>query len=214
MGSRRRSALVAGAALLSAYTVLAIADKYIVILRSYDAYITYFMRQAPPELTYALSLISAIASIACVWACVLLLTVLALTIGKGFRHYLPQLIISLLITEIITALTKLLVGVPRPSVAGVSNTTLSTNSLISSIELMSYPSGHVARFTVLTYILSRFSRVAATLLYVLIPVIAISRVMLNEHYCIDVAGGVLLGLGMSLVADSLIGEVFEKPRER
>ena len=214
MEGRHRSALVTGAALLSAFTALAIADKYIVILRSYDECITYFMRQASPELTYALSLISAIASIACVWVCALLFTVLTLTICKRFRHYIPQLIISLLITEIITALTKLLVGVPRPLVAGVSNTTLDTNSLISSIELMSYPSGHVARFTVLTYILRRFSRVTATLLYVLIPVIAISRVMLNEHYCIDVAGGVLLGLGMSLVADSLIGEVFEKPRER
>jgi len=139
--------------------------------------------------------------------------VFALTIGKRFKHYIPQLIISLLITEIITALTKLLVGVPRPLVAGVSNVTLNTDSLISSIGLMSYPSGHVARFTVLTYILRRFSRVAATLLYVLIPVIAISRVLLNEHYCIDVAGGFLLGLGISLVADSLIGRVFGRPSQ-
>ncbi|MCD6428499.1 MAG: phosphatase PAP2 family protein [Desulfurococcales archaeon] len=212
MEKQRRNALAAGAALLSAFTALAIADKYVTILRSYDTCITYFMMRAPLELTYALSLISAIASIACVWACALLFAVLALAAGKRFRHLIPQLITSLLITEVITALTKLLVGVPRPSVAGASNVTPSANSLISNIELMSYPSGHVARFTVLIYTLSRFSRVVATLLYVLTPVIAISRVLLNEHYCIDVIGGFLLGLGVSLVADSLISKVLGRQK--
>jgi len=210
MKAQQRNMLIAGTALLLAFTALAIADKYTTILRSYDGYIAYFMRHISPELTYALSLISAIASIACVWACALLFTVLALTIGKRFRYLIPQLIISLLIAEVLTALTKLLVGVPRPSVAGIGNAILSTNSLTSITELMSYPSGHVARFTVLTYTLRKVSGAAAALLYVLIPVIATSRVLLNEHYCIDVVGGFLLGLGISLVADSLASRV---PRE-
>ncbi|MCD6341067.1 MAG: hypothetical protein J7L51_03870, partial [Desulfurococcales archaeon] len=136
MKAQQRNMLIAGTALLLAFTALAIADKYTTILRSYDEYIAYFMRQVSPEFTYALSLISAIASIACVWVCALLFTVLALTIGKRFRYLIPQLIISLLIAEVLTALTKLLVGVPRPSVAGIGDAILSTNSLTSITELM------------------------------------------------------------------------------
>ncbi len=218
MLSRDRSSLVIGAAVLLTFTVLAIADKYTMFFRSYDAYIINYVRSLPPDFMYVFSVVSAVASIVFVWGYVLLLTVLSLTMVKKLRKIIPQLIITLLIVELLTAATKFIVGIPRPSVALIRGAVLSGNSVISnlflSVELMSYPSGHVARFTALAYVLRRYSRILATLLYILIPVIAASRVLLGEHYCIDVIGGFLLGLGVSLVVNSLMGEKIRKAKVR
>ena len=196
--------LACGVAALIVFTLIAIINKYTPILRSYDSNLIPPLSRLTPEVEYIMTAVSAVASIFCVWAFVSAIFVLAFATRLVPKHIAISLIAALATTEVLTAITKLLVGVPRPLIEYDGNPSLNISSMLSTLEMMSFPSGHVARFTVLTSYLRKISKVIAILLYSLLPIIAASRVLLNEHYLIDVVGGFLLGIGIPILIDIII----------
>ena len=204
MKQKSKFKLACGVAALIVFTLIAIINKYTPILRSYDSNLIPLLSRLAPEVECIMTAVSAVASIFCVWACVSAIFVLAFATRLVPKHIAISLIAALATTEVLTAITKLLVGVPRPLIEYDGNPSLNISSMLSTLEMMSFPSGHVARFTVLTSYLRKISKVIAILLYSLLPIIAASRVLLNEHYLIDVVGGFLLGIGIPILIDIII----------
>jgi len=196
--------LVCGAVALLIFTAVAVINKYTPLLRSPDEYLIVFSSRLTSQAVWLMTVISAAASIYCVWAIALLLLMLSLTMKLLPKHIIVQLVAVLAATEVLTALIKLLVGVPRPLLGHAEVQSLSVNNALHIVGMMSFPSGHVARFTVLSVYLGYTSKAAAVLLYVLLLLVAVSRVLLRSHYCVDVLGGFLLGVGTSLTINSLL----------
>jgi len=106
-----------------------------------------------------------------------------------------KLFLAFLLVTILTLTFKILVGIEKPK-----NMLTSIPNILNLTKEYSYPSGHVARFTVLTcYIHERWNRkFAATVLLILV---SLTRLTLHAHYPTDLVGGVLLGLLVYLTID-------------
>ncbi|MCD6278578.1 MAG: phosphatase PAP2 family protein [Desulfurococcales archaeon] len=196
--------LVCGVTALLILTVVAVINKYTPLLRSPDEYLIVFSSRLASQAVWLMTAISAAASIYCVWTTVLLLLMFSLTMKILPKHIVFQLVAVLAATEVLNALIKLLVGVPRPLLGHAEVQPLSVGNVLHIVSMMSFPSGHVARFTVLSAYLGCTSKAVAVLLYVLLLLVAVSRVLLRSHYCVDVVGGFLLGIGTSLTINSLL----------
>lgn len=137
---------------------------------------------------------------------VVLLGILIYSVYLFFKHgNIPRnftfLIISIILVSILTTMFKILIGIPRPQ-----GCQLAQQSIYNVLLCYSYPSGHVSRFTVITYYVSKRSKVTKIYMYMLLICIGLSRILLQAHYLSDVIGGFLLGLIISFI----MGKRFER----
>jgi undecaprenyl-diphosphatase len=120
---------------------------------------------------------------------------------------LPVVVISDILAEALSDLSKLITDRPRPPVRYPDPA-----PLVHIPHTPSFPAGHAATSFACAATLARFApRRVAVVLYVLAALIAYSRVYVGVHYPLDVIGGAVLGL---LVATALrpLPEVLQRLR--
>ncbi len=111
------------------------------------------------------------------------------------RRYLILTIVALILADAVVALLKWSLRVPRPFWG-------------SGFVGYTYPSGHVTRSAVVAYLApkvfgGKLGRYLPLVTWSWVVLTCLSRVVLGAHYVIDTVGGVLIGLGTSLVIMSI-----------
>ncbi|MFP3208547.1 MAG: phosphatase PAP2 family protein [Nitrososphaeria archaeon] len=181
---RGRGGLGAAAALYAAALALGLAEELSPGLRS--------AIPAPAAYRPALYALGLVGSVEVVWAAVLAYSAYVYLRRRG----LPvALLASLLLAEAIDGVLKVSFSICRPLEASCP---LHEPLLVDSY---SYPSGHASRTFSLPLNLRGIYR---WLLLALAAAIAVSRVLIEAHYPLDVIGGAALGLASSLVAGPLV----------
>ena len=103
------------------------------------------------------------------------------------RHNLSTVTLSFITSVIICSILELIIKELLPIERPIQQVFMTRYS---------YPSGHVARLTITTYHADKHELIPRTItiiLILLIPLLAISRLILQAHYISDVTGGLLLG---------------------
>lgn len=122
--------------------------------------------------------------------------------GKKGKSVSKILILSLIVSYLIIQLIKLGVMRPRPY------DTLSSLVVIGHEFDYSFPSGHTANMTVLSYILGK--EYGHLKLFMIFPVIiAITRLYLGVHYPSDVIGGFIIGLILAYICENIFSKKFK-----
>jgi undecaprenyl-diphosphatase len=101
--------------------------------------------------------------------------------------------------ELLASALKALVGRRRPAV----------DRLGPAVSSPSFPSGHTSTSVACALVLAAYVPRLRGPLYVLAALIAFSRLYNGDHYPLDVAGGVVLGL---LTARLLLGAIRRRSR--
>ena len=136
---------------------------------------------------------------------------IAIGIGWGIRHReamgVWRLGLSLLLAGVLVdGVLKPTFGRDRPFVAAPETRVLGVRPDTSSL-----PSGHAASSAAGAYALSRIWPAAAVPVWALAALIASSRVYLGVHYPLDVAAGLLLGLGCAYFVTGGLVYRFDRP---
>lgn len=162
--------------------------------------------------------ISLTASVFAVW--IIILSIIVYTYIKGGSMNLKSMVtlslLTLMLTEISVALSKYHFSILRP---GLNTTVTYVGSEV--LNIYSYPSGHSARSTVMAYWLpsiissiisvsERTRKIIALMLWLWVAVISLCRVIAQEHYLLDVIGGVLTGLGSTFLMRPLLPIIKER----
>jgi membrane-associated phospholipid phosphatase len=131
-----------------------------------------------------------------VWSItIILLLIFGSTVGKKVAIVMG---LSMIVLIPIVAVAKDIVARPRPIVP-------KADFLISSDSEYSFPSGHTtivccgAILMLLLYRGSRIKLVISLVLAIEAAIVSFSRVYVGSHYPLDVVGGILLGVGISLI---------------
>lgn len=148
----------------------------------------------------ALIVASLAADAVVVWPALLACIAYAAVRGGKVLEGPGTLAAALAIAEVLAASFKLLFAIPRPE-GGVHGFILS----------YSYPSGHVSRFSVITFWASRRFGRASVAVWVVLACVAASRVLLRAHYVVDVVGGFLMGFSAITALELLRGVLSGRP---
>ena len=114
---------------------------------------------------------------------------------KGFGKQFPILIVSSLgLTYLLEMIIKCFYFRARPFV----HHTVNTLPPFSSQQSSSFPSRHTTlSFAVATAVMF-YERLIGAVMYVLASLIGFSRIIMGQHYPLDIVGSALLGSGASL----------------
>lgn len=147
-----------------------------------DSIVNLFTKIRFEPLTHIMSLLGNVTE----WS-ILLLIVVAIIILTEKKH-IPNYLLSFVIAMGITTGLKYLLMVARPETAAVTETGFS------------FPSGHAtAAFVSLPY-LNHLHPKLNYLWFVLVMIIALSRLYIGVHYPSDIIAGAMIGLSSAYVA--------------
>ncbi len=123
----------------------------------------------------------------------LILTIFAMFI-LGINLILVKIILGLIIIEFICSLIKVFYYKSRPIKKDYKN-------IIEKINAGSFPSIHTARssFVFLSLFLITPSYLAKSLFFMIILLVAGTRIILKKHYLIDVLFGLIIGIIFSII---------------
>ena len=143
-----------------------------------------------------------------VWG--LLVIVMFLAGNKQTKLLAMELAVLFIVGILVGDLAKLLVQRPRPDMA--SGILLRVPAEADP----SYPSGHALIVSIgAAFALARFHRkTLAVLLALEAGIVCYSRVYVGVHYPLDVAGGVLLGIGIALVGSVVVEKLLRSVLEK
>ncbi|MCD7782021.1 MAG: phosphatase PAP2 family protein [Methanosphaera sp.] len=115
------------------------------------------------------------------------------------RQVAVELVISLIVVYLVIELVKNIVLRPRPYEV------LDTLYVLTSVSDPSFPSGHTATATTISYV---FYRNYGRKIVFILPVLAgLSRMYLGVHYPSDVLGGFIIGMIISIICGYLIDRI-------
>jgi len=165
------------------------------LLKEIDLYFIGNVPEFEGILLHVLVFISFIANIYTVFSIVILISLYSYFKRKSVKWSLA-LFLSIVFVSIATFIIKNVTAIPRPyNVESVYPLT---------VESYSYPSGHVSRFTVICYYLSKKFKHTKLFMMFLLILVAFSRILLLQHYLSDVLGGFSLGLAISLSTEIIL----------
>jgi len=127
----------------------------------------------------------------------LLFSLFFLMINK--TDYFIQLILGLLFIYLLTIVIRIFYFKPRPK-------KVHYNNLIEKIDASSFPSVHAARITFISlFILINFlpNLFFTSIILFLNLLVFYSRIYLLKHDLKDIIGGILLGIGISIILIAL-----------
>ncbi len=165
------------------------------LLKEIDLYFISNVPEFEGVLLYVLVILSFIANIYTVFSIVILIFLYNHFKRKSVKWSLA-LFLSIVFVSIATFIVKNITAIPRPYNI--------ENAYPLTVESYSYPSGHVSRFTVIWYYLSKKFKHAKLFMMFLLILVASSRILLLQHYLSDVLGGFLLGLAISLSTEIIL----------
>jgi len=165
------------------------------LLKEIDLYFISNVPEFEGVLLHVLFFLSFIANIYTVFSIVILIFLYNHFKRKNVKWGLA-LFLSIVFVSIATFIVKNVTAIPRPYNI--------ENAYPLTVESYSYPSGHVSRFTVICYYLSKKFKHIRLLMIFLLILIAFSRILLLQHYVSDVLGGFLLGLAISLSTEIIL----------
>jgi len=163
------------------------------------------------------------ASVFAVWVALLLIITYVYVRGGNIdlKAMVTLSLLTLILTELVVMLSKYHFSILRP---GVNITVSYVGSEV--LKLYAYPSGHSARSTVMAYWLpyivmsiirdriirkrKRLYRLISFALWLWVAVVSLCRVITQEHYVLDVIGGVLTGLGSVFLMKPLLPLIKER----
>ncbi len=108
-----------------------------------------------------------------------------------------ELIIVVITVFILTQIIKLFIMRPRPF------TVVDNLNVLTSVNDASFPSGHTATATAISYILAR-NYGHRIILGILVLLVGISRLYLGVHYPSDVLGGFIIGLIITIGCEHIL----------
>lgn len=120
---------------------------------------------------------------------------LAISMISGYRSlfvFIPVYLTQLIIAELI----KFILKRPRP------NKTSNRNLWGMTFSSGAFPSGHTSNIFTLATIMTlyyKYNIFITIIVFTIAGLIAISRIFLGKHYLIDIIGGALLGLSISIL---------------
>lgn len=142
----------------------------------------------------------------------LFLFAIIITIIRRTRKVGMIFLIAIVVLAIGTMYMKPFLGRPVPPYAFVpgielpENFNIETDSLAPFAAGFSYPSGHASRATALAfvvgYLLYKKARWMGYAIWAFPVMIGISRVYVQQHYPMDLVGGLLIGVIVSVVLSS------------
>lgn len=167
------------------------------------------------------NIISITASVFAVWIALLLIIMYVYVRGGNIdiKAMVTLSLLTLMLTEVVVMLSKYHFSILRP---GINETVSYVGSEV--LKLYAYPSGHSARSTVMAYWLPYFImfvvrdgtnkqwvyRLTSLVLWLWVAVVSLCRVIAQEHYVLDVVGGVLTGLGSVFLMKPLLPLIKER----
>lgn len=116
----------------------------------------------------------------------------------------------LIISALTTQLLKRIINAPRPITWFAENMPDISLPLVEGVEVHhwnSFPSGHTTSFFALLFVIAILSSqythkttayLIQTLCFALAALGAYSRIYLNQHFALDVLGGIVVGIGISI----------------
>lgn len=142
----------------------------------------------------------------------LFLFAIIITIIRRTRKAGMIFLIAIVVLAILTMYIKPFLGrtippyVFEPVIELPENFNIETDSLAPFAAGFSYPSGHASRATALAfivgYLLYRKARWAGYAVWTFPVIIGVSRVYVQQHYPMDLVGGFLIGVIISVVLSS------------
>lgn len=107
------------------------------------------------------------------------------------------LLITVAVTALLTAVAKGIFKRERP-----------TEKWAIATDIYSFPSGHAARAGAVAVTMAFAFPQYAILCFLWAVLVALARVLLSRHYIIDVAGGLLFGIVVSLVLQFFLRNIY------
>jgi undecaprenyl-diphosphatase len=184
MASRLRAARWVPIALYAAVIVLGVAEKLIPQVR--------VALPAPAAYRPAFDALGILGSVEVVWAVAI---AYAAYVYLTHRRLPVTLLASLLIAELVDGVLKVSFSICRPLEASCAP----YRPLL--VDSYSYPSGHASRTFSIPL---NAGGIVRWLLFAFAVAIAVSRVLVEVHYPLDVIGGASLGIASSLVAGPIV----------
>lgn len=117
---------------------------------------------------------------------------------------------SLIVSALTTQLIKHIVNAPRPITWFATNMPHISLPLVDGVEIhswFSFPSGHTTSFFALLFVIAILSSqythkttayLIQTLCFILAALGGYSRIYLNQHFALDVLGGIIVGIGIGI----------------
>lgn len=117
---------------------------------------------------------------------------------------------AMALSALTTQLIKHIVNAPRPITWFATNMPHISLPLVDGVEIhswFSFPSGHTTSFFALLFVIAILSSqythkttayLIQTLCFILAALGGYSRIYLNQHFALDVLGGIIVGIGIGI----------------